>query len=157
MASISTSFQELNFPSISDANPQCGICWEQGGPERPLFNIHPSTLPEIAERHLACRTCTIRCLTNADLTIKQVFMCHICRKVVSVDLAAARALELPDHQIPLGIFYFTSPSQSMTPAIRAVEATYRRMREDPTFLIATPPPNLQAVTNRLLYDPFLFR
>ena len=152
MASISPNFQELKFPSISDSNPMCEICWEDGAPERPVFDIHPSTLPEEAEHHLACRTCIVRCLTTEDLMIEKVFTCHMCRKEVLVDREAADSLGIPGYQIPLKIYYFTTTNQATTRSLRAVEDHFRRIGEK-----AIPLPKLSTITARLLQDHSSFR
>jgi len=147
MSSISPNFQELKFSSISYSNPLCEICWKGGAPARPLFDIHPSRLPEEAEHHLACRTCIVRCLTTADLMIEKVFTCHMCHKEVLVDRAAADSLGIPGYNVPLKIFYYTTTPQSITRRLCAVEDHLRRMGGK-----AIPLPKLSTITARLLQD-----
>jgi hypothetical protein len=152
MASISPNFQELKFSSISDTNPLCEICWEDGAPGRSLFDIHPSRLLEEAGHHLACRTCIVRCLTTEDLMIEKVFTCHMCRKEVVVDRAAADSLGIPGHKIPLKIFYYTTRPQSITRSLCALEEHLRRMAGK-----AIPLPKLSNITACLLQDHSSFR
>jgi|GEM_PF-3053818 len=95
MASISTTFQKVEFPSNSTENPLCSNCWEQGAKNQPLFDIHPNGV----EDHLLCRTCITSWITTEDLKIKKVFKCYLCNRIVNVDQSSIRELGiLPDDE-----------------------------------------------------------
>ena len=153
MASISHNFKELTFSS-SDLNPECSICWEQGSPKRSLFDIHTASLPQSTKHHLACRTCIVRWLTIDDLLLQKVFSCHICRKDIPVDPTSAKALGIPNYQLPLEIFHFTCTEQTITPTMRSLEHLCRKMREEPDSPAQARLQRLDAVTRRLLQTSF---
>jgi hypothetical protein len=95
MASISTTFQKVEFPSDSMENPLCSNCWEQGSKNQPLFDIHPNGLQD----HLLCRACIKSWITSEDLKIKKVFECYLCNTIVNVDQSSTRVLGiLPDYE-----------------------------------------------------------